>query len=113
MPATVASDATSEFDEYLETLLKSMPVDNQISLSDIDNSIRVVQTLGRLQRQSVWDIISANPKDIQPVCNVLSALPTTQVSVERLFSHLKLVMRENRAKLSPHVAEAVIFLRTN
>ena len=40
-------------------------------------------------------------------------MPTTQVSVERLFSQLKLLRRENRAKIGSDLTEAILFIRAN
>jgi len=36
---------------------------------------------------------------VQPVLRTISCLPCTQASVERMFSHLQLVLRENRVRI--------------
>jgi len=43
----------------------------------------------------------------------LSCLPSTQVSVERLFSGLAYILSEKRSRMSAEVLEAVLFLRMN
>ena len=43
----------------------------------------------------------------------MSCLPRTQVSVEGMFSHLKLVLRENRVQMGNELTDAIVFLRTN
>ena len=55
-----------------------------------------VERLGKLKLPNVWDIISKYPLIVQPVSPIFSCLPCTQVFVERMFSHLKLVLRESR-----------------
>ena len=64
---------------------------------------------------SVWDQIDGSdyPDEVRKVSSFVSALPTTQVTVERMFSQLKLVMRDNRARMGAKLIEALIFLRTN
>lgn len=104
---------SNSFEEYLNSLSAAAEVEKQTASPDIDAAITTIESLGRLQGDSVWDIINAYPESIQPVCSVLSALPTTQVSVERVFSHLKLILRENRAKMNADCVEGIVFLRTN
>ena len=41
------------------------------------------------------------------------AVPPTEVSVERLFSHLKIILTERRNRLSSKLVEAILFLRLN
>ncbi len=43
----------------------------------------------------------------------LSALPVTQVSVERPFSALKIILSDTRSRLKADLVEAILFLRTN
>lgn len=43
----------------------------------------------------------------------IMAVPPTEVSVERLFSHLKIVLTERRNRLSSNLVEAILFLRLN
>jgi hypothetical protein len=64
----------------------------------------------------IWQQISQFSEDgemVQHVARLVSCLPTTQVTVERMFSQLKLIMRENRSRMNSDLAEAIVFLRTN
>ena len=69
--------------------------------------------MGRIKGDNVWDMIDFYPKLVQPIARIVCSLPSTQVSVERLFSHLKLVLRENRASMEAELVDAILFLRTN
>ena len=78
-----------------------------------NQALNEIEKLGRLKLGSVWDIIELYPSCVQHGARVVSSLPTTQVSVERMFSHLKLIMRENRARMKGDLADAILFLRMN
>lgn len=61
----------------------------------------------------VMTAIQAYPLRLRKACRVLTALPLTQVSVERLFSAVKLITPDLRASLSPATLEPILFLRSN
>ena len=72
-----------------------------------------VERLGRLKLPNVWDIISKYPLIVQPVSRIGSCLSCTQVSVERMFFHLKLVLRDNRDRMNDELTDAIVFMWTN
>jgi hAT family C-terminal dimerisation region len=41
------------------------------------------------------------------------AVPGTEVSVERLFSHLKIVFTDKRSRMDPTLLESILLLRLN
>ena len=43
----------------------------------------------------------------------LAALPHTQVSVERLFSAMKILLTDLRSKMKHDIVEAILFLKSN
>ena len=53
------------------------------------------------------------PPIIKDVCLILSCLPVTQVSVERLFSSLKLLKSDLRSRLKDDILDNMLFLRCN
>ena len=53
------------------------------------------------------------PPIIKDVCLILSCLPVTQVSVERLFSSLKLLKSDLRSRLKSDILDNMLFLRCN
>ena len=63
----------------------------------------------RMKRRGVRNIIRCYPEGVQAPCLVLTALPVTQVSVQRLFSANNLLMTDLRSRLKPVVFEAKTF----
>ena len=53
------------------------------------------------------------PDGVKVPCSVLAALPVTQVSIERLFSAMKLLLTDLQSGLKPDVVEAMLVLCTN
>lgn len=53
------------------------------------------------------------PDLVLPAVRVAMAMPPTQVSVERLFSVLKLIKTDMRSRLKGDLLHAILFLRTN
>ena len=105
----------SEFDRYLNSLQSTSAAEASAE-SDVPafaEALINVERLGRLQMPNVWSIISKYPLIVQPVSRIVSCLPCTQVSVERMFSHLKLVLRENRVRMGNDLTDAIVFMRTN
>ena len=64
-------------------------------------------------RKTVFDVILNYPERIQYASRVVSAQPVTQVSVERPFSALKIILSDTRSRLKADLVEAFLFLHTN
>jgi hypothetical protein len=58
-------------------------------------------------------LIYAFLEELKSVALVLSALPPTQVSVERLFSSLKIVKSDLRNRIGEKLVNSILFLRAN
>ena len=43
----------------------------------------------------------------------LAPLPPTQVTVERLFSAMKILLTDLRSKMKDEIVEAILFLKSN
>lgn len=57
--------------------------------------------------------IKSYPEDLQEVALLLTTLPVTQVSVERLFSALKLLKSDRRNRLKEDIIADILVLRAN
>ncbi|CAG0895347.1 unnamed protein product, partial [Cyprideis torosa] len=69
---------------------------------EIDCAIQEMQELPRANGSvPIFEALATLSKDIHEAVALLSALPTTQVSVERLFSGLKLLLSDLRSRLKP------------
>ena len=95
------------------TFIYVFQVPSEDTSTQLDADIRDMEAIGRLKAESVWEVIRKYPVGIHETCRTVSAIPTTQVTVERLFSHLRLIMRENRGRMKGELAESILFLRTN
>ena len=100
-----------DFQAYMDSL--DQPAETVQPQNDFDSALKEIEKLGRVKMTNVFDIISQYPAVIQDAAIAVSCLPTTQVSVERLFSQLKLVMRDNRARMGEDLTDAILFLRMN
>ena len=93
--------------------VESQVTDEAQEITKLDAALAKCEELGRAKHSKVWDIISPYPDIMKPVAIAVSCLHTTQVSVEIVFSHLKLVLQENHACMGVDLYEAIPFLRTN
>lgn len=80
---------------------------------DFTASLAEMEKFDRKSRLNVFEAISVYPDIMQDAARTVSALPPTQVSVERLFSALRLVKTNLRVNLKADITEAILFLRTN
>ena len=113
-----ATSETDDFQAYLDSLAMTAELTDSeatvgSSLHKFQSCLADVERLGRAKGSNIWESISLFPDMIQPIARIVCAVPSTQASVERIFSHLKLILRENRARMGADLADAILFLRTN
>lgn len=58
-------------------------------------------------------ILKDYPEELKDVAPLLSAMPPTQVSVERLFSALRILKTDHKNRLGEKLLNAMLFLRSN
>ena len=105
-----------DFSSYLDSLESPSPNVEHAAQSQADLfhvALREIEAKGRQRGATIWAVIDTYPSMIQNVARIMSCLPTTQVSVERVFSQLKLILRDNRSNLGSEVVDALLFLRLN
>ena len=73
----------------------------------VTSSIEKMERLGRLEADSVWKIIDILDKPLLTTAKILSAMPVTQVSVERLFSSMKFILSDHRASMKQDLLDAI------
>ena len=81
--------------------------------TDFVNALSKMETIDRTSKTSVLVAIPQYPVIIQKVAYAVTALPPTQVSVERLFSALRIIRSDLRTSMKEELLEAILFLRTN
>ena len=67
----------------------------------------------RKELKKLKDPIEAYPTVIKEVSRILRAMPPTQVSVERLFSALKLQKSDLQNQIKADVLDALLLLKAN
>ena len=80
---------------------------------DFNNALTDMENIDRSSKVTVMDAISRYPSILQKVAYIVTALPSTQVSVERLFSALRIIRSNLRTSMKEDLLEAILFLRTN
>ena len=110
----VNNGEASEFESYLNSLAGTTKQSPDTPLKILyEPGLEKIEKLGRQKIKNVWEGIDAYPEFLKPACQIVSALPSTQVSVERMFSQLKLLLRESRCRIKTELADAILFLRMN
>lgn len=89
----------------------STDVDIEFALCNFDN-------INRLEiKKSILEFWEENrntyPYTIYQIAMVVLGAPATQVSVERSFSGLKFILRDNRGNLSKKMLEDILLIRGN
>ena len=81
---------------------------------DFNRALAAIENIDydRKSKTSLQEIIKGYPEIIREVALNVIAIPPTQVSVERLFSVLKLMKTDLRASMKEDLVEAMLFLRT-
>ena len=80
---------------------------------DFNNALTDMENIDRSSKVTVMDATSRYPAILQKVAYTVTALPSTQVSVERLFSALRIIRSDLRTSMKEDLLEAILFLRTN
>ena len=79
----------------------------------LNKNIEKIIEIGRLKRETVWDVIKRLEEPLLTTAQILSAMPVTLVSVERLFSSMKFILSDQRSSIIQEILEAIWFLRAN
>ena len=101
-------DDADSFEKELDRLEKGRQVRNRPALSPQGDkeAVEEYKALGRLKGQDVWTVIPSYPEAMRSCSQAPAALPVTQVSVERLFSAMRLLLSDLRSRLKQDAVEA-------
>ena len=80
---------------------------------EFNSALIQVELIDRKSRLNVNEAIKQYPAIVRESAMLAAALPPTQVSVERLFSALRLIRTDQRAAMKEKLTEAILFLRSN
>ena len=125
MEDSTAMNVSSSEDEYEKLLdlreqsykrqkLESQNTGNpQKFRKDFQTALKEMESFNRTSKKSVQDVIPVYPELIRKAAISVTGLPPTQVSVERLFSALRIIKSDLRGNLKEDLIEAILFLRSN
>ena len=97
-PGTCTSSKTNAFNQVMQ---------------ELNSNIEKMIQSGRLKGENVWKIIANLEEPLQTTAKILSTMPITQVSVERLFSSMKFILNDQRSSTKQDLLEAILLLRAN
>ena len=113
------SSSEDKFEKELDLLEQRKSPDQAISSTlyanaqikqKVTSSIEKMERLGRLKADSVWKIIDTLDEPMLTTAKISSAMPVTQVSVERLFSSIKFILSDHRVSMKQDLLDAILFL---
>lgn len=111
-------------DDPIENLLRQREaaraaenISNPTPKRDIVNIIREYANQPPLPRQTdivlYWEGRKYSDPELYSLATTILAVPMTQVSVERTFSHLKFILNTLRSNLSPSLVNDILVVRCN
>ncbi|ESO11484.1 hypothetical protein HELRODRAFT_166478 [Helobdella robusta] len=77
-----------------------------------EEDCKAVEDVGRI-KVNVFEAIAHYPDRIRQSSRIAASMPTSQASVERLFSALKLILSDNRQSMKEDLLSAILFIRMN
>ena len=80
---------------------------------ELNKNIEKMIEIGQLKGETVWDVIKQLEEPLLTTAKILSAMPVTQVSVERLFSSMKFILSDQRLSMTQELLESILYLRAN
>ena len=80
---------------------------------ELNKNIEKMIEIGRLEGETVWNGIKQLEEPLLTTAKILSAMPVTQVSVERLFSSMKFILSDQRLSMTQELLESILYLRAN
>jgi len=121
---TLSSDSDNEdFEKHLDQQAKRRKMENENMthrLSPLEeyklsvtSALSEMEKIDRSSKLSVMTAIPQYPLMLQKVAYTVTALPPTQVTVERLFSSLRIIRSDLRTLMKEDLLEAILFLRAN
>jgi len=80
---------------------------------DFNNALTDMENIDRSSKVTVMDAISRYPSILKKVAYTVTTLPSTKVSVKRLFSALRIIRSDLRTSMKQDLLEVILFLCTN
>ena len=102
-------DSQEKRKRYLKIQMSSMESFKKI----FNDHCECIEKIGRIKVNNVFEAIEKYPDRIQRVCKIASCMPTTQASVDRLFSSAKIILSHLRNSVKEDLLSAISFYNNN
>ena len=103
--------------EVLDVPAVSLPASTPSTLADIEAALTNLKAMKGQLKKSKKELLKLikeeYPKDLKDIALLLYSMPVTQVSVERLFSALKIYKSDHRNRLKEDVLSSLLILKAN
>ena len=80
----------------------------RLFIMDFNNALTDMENIDRSSKMTVMDAIFRYPAILQKVAYTVTTLPSTQVSVERLFFALRIICSDLRTSMKDDLLEAIL-----
>ena len=91
------SEEEDEFEKELNVRERRQKAKQAVQLTSSEEALKYVLSVSRMKTKTVFEAIEMYPEPVKEMCAVLSSMPVTQVTVERLFSAMKIIMADQRS----------------
>ncbi|XP_073841548.1 uncharacterized protein [Musca autumnalis] len=114
IPSRSTSSTAKSFSEYLQIIDPTTYASNFSNLRNLESEFSIYERQPRLPLNgNVMEYWDSQKNIISGIANIVLAIPSTQVSVERLFSAMKYVLSDQRNRLSAQNLEHILMVKVN
>lgn len=117
----IANAEIDEVDKYLNEMEKHVKGGVSLNIDSVSSGIHhELANFAKIDRKlhttkifPYWNSIKSVYPDLYEVAKIVLAVPPTEVSVERNFSHLDFILNKRRNNLTDETLETILLLRLN
>ena len=106
-----SSSTEDELEQDLDRMQEVARMTQRRQTPSLQEDFEKARLLPRMKGKYAFDGISGFPQQVPSAARALTAMPVTQVSVERLFTALRVIVSDARASMKQYLVEAILLLR--
>ena len=112
---TLHDDPLDEIQSHIDEIAKSQ----SISSGDIEQEIQLYwatdfkMKLKDFNSKEFWNRRKTKYPSVYALHCLCNSVPATQVSVERMFSHLRYILTDQKSKMCTELLDAIVLLKCN
>ena len=97
-----------EFEIFLDMMAQNQHSSQAFASDEVEAALAHFKIMERVKGPNIFDIIDKfYPEVLRYPCKILASLPVTQVSCERVFSQLKYIKNDHRARMKPDILHSI------